>query len=486
MEKTLRILIIEDSEDDTLLLMRHLRRDGYSPLHKRVDSMEEVETALNTQTWDIVISDYVLPHFSGLEALRLVQKKDPDLPCIIVSGRITDETAVAAMKSGARDYIMKDSLKRIGVAIERELAETEARRERKRAQEQLREVSEKLYLVTETIQDAFWMSSPVDGGIAYLSPAFEDIWGRSRIQIQRLPQGLLETVHTEDRPQFLDSCKKHAEGKSYVVEYRILRPDGEVHWIYDRGYPIYNDAGQVVMMTGVARDITPQKLAEGNLRSAESSLRNMANRLVRLQEEERRNIARELHDQVGQSLTGLKLMINQAMRSPGESANSVLNEAQSTVTELIQQVREMSLTLRPSMLDDLGLLPTLLWHLGRYTTQTGIKVNFEHHGLQGTFSPDVSTAAYRIIQEALTNVARYAKVDEVSVQISVEDEEIRLVVEDHGCGFDMAQLSTKEAAGISGMRERAQLLGGSLTIKTGPGTGTTLTAKLPLNKVKVN
>ena len=158
-----------------------MRRDGYTPVYQRVDSVEEVEAALNTQTWDIVISDYVLPHFSGLEALRLIRQKDPDIPCIVVSGRITDETAVSAMKSGARDYIMKDNLKRIGAAIERELAETEARRERKRAQDQLREVSEKLYLVTETIQDAFWMSSPADGGIAYLSPAFEDIWGRSRL-----------------------------------------------------------------------------------------------------------------------------------------------------------------------------------------------------------------------------------------------------------------------------------------------------------------
>ena len=206
------------------------------------------------------------------------------------------------------------------------------------------------------------------------------------------------------------------------MEYRILRPDGSVRWIYDRGYPIYGEDGQVVMMTGVARDITPQKLAESNLKSAESNLRNMANRLVRLQEEERRNIARELHDQVGQSLTGLKLMINQAMRSPKENANSVLNEAQPVVTELIRQVREMSLTLRPSMLDDLGLLPTLLWHIERYTAQTGIKVNFEHQGLQRTFGPEIGTAAYRIIQEALTNVARYARVSEVNVQISADDE----------------------------------------------------------------
>lgn len=483
MGKPLRILIVEDSEDDALLLLRHLQRDGYITTHKRVDSAEEVESALDVQGWDIVISDYVLPHFSGLEVLRLIQEKGLDLPCIIVSGRITDETAVAAMKAGARDYIMKDNLKRMGVAIERELSETEARRERKTAQDQLQEVSEKLYLVTETIQDAFWMSSPTDGEVAYLSPAFEDIWGRSRLEFRKIPQDLFETVLPEDRQQFLDSCKKHAEGTAYIAEYRILRSDGSVRWIYDRGYPIYSDDKQVVMMTGVARDITPQKLADRNLKNAESSLRTMANRLVQLQEEERRRIARELHDQVGQSLTGLKLMINQAMRSPKDNINPMLNEAQSVVTELIQQVREMSLTLRPSMLDDLGLLPTLLWHIERYTNLTGIKVNFEHHGLQRIFSADVNTAVYRIIQEALTNVARYAKVNKVNVKISISDDVVHLLVEDHGCGFDLSQLSTKEAAGISGMRERTQLLGGSLTIQTSPGTGASLTAELPVSRL---
>ena len=253
--------------------------------------------------------------------------------------------------------------------------------------------------------------------------------------------------------------------------------------------PYRFDADESQLLSWLANDISFGILAlrtRVERDNAESSLRTMANRLVQLQEEERRTIARELHDQVGQSLTALKLMISQATRSPKENSDSILNEAQSVVTELIQQVREMSLTLRPSMLDDLGLLPTLLWHLERYTNQTRIKVNFEHHGLQRHFSPDISTAVYRIIQEALTNVARYAKVNEVNVQIFVHKDVIDLVVEDHGCGFDLNLLYTKAAAGLSGMRERAQLLGGSLTIKTSPGRGTHLAAELPMTGSKIH
>ncbi len=132
------------------------------------------------------------------------------------------------------------------------------------------------------------------------------------------------------------------------------------------------------------------------------------------------------------------------------------------------------------MLDDLGLLPTLLWYIERYTTQTRIKVHFEHEGLQRTFSPELNTAVYRIIQEALTNVARYAKVNEVNIRIKVDNDLISLQVEDHGCGFSPAKLSAKSSTGLSGMRERAQLLGGSLMIQTSPGTGTQILAEIPL------
>ena len=150
------------------------------------------------------------------------------------------------------------------------------------------------------------------------------------------------------------------------------------------------------------------------------------------------------------------------------------------MTELIQQVREISLKLRPSMLDDLGLLPTLLWHIERYTNQTRIKVNFDHDGLERNFSQEINTTVYRIIQEALTNVARYARVNEVAVQIQADDTSISLKIEDQGCGFEVNQLTAQVSTGFSGMRERAQLLGGNLTIQSHPGQGTCIMAKIPL------
>jgi len=144
MGKPLQVLIVEDSEDDTLLITRELQRNGYNPIVELVDTPAAMTAALDKQKWDIVIADYVLPHFSGLDALKLLQKKGLDLPFIIVSGKIGEDTAVAAMKAGAHDYIMKDNLMRLTTTIEREVRESKTRQKRKRLEEMIEERTKEL------------------------------------------------------------------------------------------------------------------------------------------------------------------------------------------------------------------------------------------------------------------------------------------------------------------------------------------------------
>jgi signal transduction histidine kinase len=217
-------------------------------------------------------------------------------------------------------------------------------------------------------------------------------------------------------------------------------------------------------------------------RRAEEELRRLSHRLVEVQESERRGIARELHDEIGQILTGLKLALEMAARSPAETMAQKLDQSQTLVNELMGQVRDLSLDLRPAMLDDLGLLHALLWHLERYTSQTGVRVVFKHVGIEkGRLDPRIETAAYRIVQEALTNAARYAGVDEVKVAISADAENLAVLVEDHGAGFEPeAALAAGVSSGLAGMRERAQLLGGTLTIESAAGQGTKVMALLPI------
>lgn len=210
--------------------------------------------------------------------------------------------------------------------------------------------------------------------------------------------------------------------------------------------------------------------------TAHDRLAALSRRLVEVQEAERAEIARELHDEVGQLLTGLNLMVEAGHLEAGSSRDEITR----VVNELIARVRDLSVSLRPPMLDALGLLPALLWQIERFETQSRIRVAFRHANLDRRFAPEVETAAFRIVQEALTNVARHASVERVEVEVTAEATRLRAQIEDRGRGFDVDAAMAGPSSGLAGMRERARLLGGRLTIESTAGSGTQLRLVLPL------
>jgi PAS domain S-box-containing protein len=216
------------------------------------------------------------------------------------------------------------------------------------------------------------------------------------------------------------------------------------------------------------------------VRAGRERQRKLAKSLVDIQEAERRHIAKELHDHLGQLLTGLQFMLETTKNQAIGKQRSNLEEIQSSVSDIIGQIREMSLSLRPSMLDDMGLLPTLLWHFDRYTKQTGIRINFRYDEFLKRLPLEIETAAYRIIQEALTNVARYAQVQEAFVGLVLQDRTLWVEVLDEGKGFDRALEIDRISTGIGGMRERASLLGGYLVVESFINQGTQIVAALPI------
>ena len=223
----------------------------------------------------------------------------------------------------------------------------------------------------------------------------------------------------------------------------------------------------------------------GELERSRSRLHELSMRLVQVQEAERRAIARELHDEVGQTLTALNIHLDLAARADSREQRARLAETGRLVEELAERVRRMSLDLRPPMLDDLGLLPTLLWFFERITKQYQLQVAFEHHGIERRFEADIETALFRVVQEALTNVARHASVPVVSVRLWADAATISAQIEDKGAGFDPEHvLNDVSSNGLRGMRERVSLLGGKLVIEAQPGSGTCLTALLPLKRAR--
>lgn len=210
----------------------------------------------------------------------------------------------------------------------------------------------------------------------------------------------------------------------------------------------------------------------------------LTRRLVELQEIERRSLARELHDQIGQMLTVLQFSLaSLQIQSSDEQGKEMIN-AQGIVRDLIAQTREISMNLRPSMLDDTGLVLTLIWYFDQFTSQTGIKVGLRHHNiLEKRFVAEIEIAVFRIIQEALTNVARHANTDSVSVSLQHEDQMIKIDIVDKGQGFDPDHVDNTAHMGLSSMHERAYAVGGLLEINSAPGGGTRIHAVIPLSGI---
>jgi len=215
------------------------------------------------------------------------------------------------------------------------------------------------------------------------------------------------------------------------------------------------------------------------VKSNQERLQELSHRLVKVHEEERRHLARELHDEIGQYLTALKLRLSR-MDDAGEAVGKI-EDAQELLNELIRKVRQLSLDLRPNVLDDLGLIPALKWYFERYTQQTGIAVDFDPRiSDRMRFSNEVEISIYRIIQESLTNVARHASVQSVLVELSTTENQIELLIEDEGSGFIPNDQKNGASSGLTGMIERARLLQGEMQIQSQPGQGTRITVHLPL------
>jgi PAS domain S-box-containing protein len=295
-------------------------------------------------------------------------------------------------------------------------------------------------------------------------------------------QEVLARFHPEDGAALGTLTQALDEMKAFDLEYRILLPNGSVRYIHSLGRPVMNDAGEPVEFRGIAMDVTDQKLAQDALRRSADQLRALAARVESVREEERTRVSREIHDELGQALTGIKLELRSyALDLPAEN-RTLLEHAElilRLVDEALLSVRRIASDLRPGLLDDLGLLAAIEWETGQFQARTGIQCRLEVAEEDLSIAPDAATALFRILQEALTNVARHAGATNLSVRLTSATGGLSLQVHDNGRGASYERLSAPTSLGILGMRERALLLGGEFTVQSMPGEGTTVSVRLP-------
>ncbi|HEY6476207.1 MAG TPA: PAS domain S-box protein [Polyangia bacterium] len=304
-------------------------------------------------------------------------------------------------------------------------------------------------------------------------------------------EAFLASVHLDDREHTSNVLRMAMQNLSpFVYDHRILRPDGSVRMLHTRGEVVGTSDGRVRRLVGTCWDITDRwdaiRAAEAARADAETSaaeLRALARRLSEIREEERRTIARELHDQVGQALTALKLDLagvrgQVAAGAPGESA-ARLSTMDALLDETLETTRRISAMLRPSILDDLGLAAAIRWQAAEFTQRTGVPCETRVPEQEATLAPSVALALFRILQEALTNVARHAEAGHVVVELLREREATALVIADDGRGLPAVEVAGRRSLGLMGMRERAAALGGAIEITGAPGRGTIVRARIP-------
>jgi two-component system, NarL family, sensor histidine kinase UhpB len=344
---------------------------------------------------------------------------------------------------------------------------------RKDAERALQKSEQQFRQMADTIGEVFWLTS-ASHALLYISPGYERIWGRSCGELYQNPRLWMEAILPEDLPQVLRDLEELGRGNAAQMEYRIRRPDGTLRWISDRGYPLRDESGVVSFVTGVASDITERK-------QAEEALKKYARRLIVLEEDLRKRIAVELHDDIGQVLTALGLNLahigNRLALETTVDLGSVLEDSRLLTKEIGRRVRQMMVELRPTHLEEYGLAAAIRSHAEQYAQRTGIAVEVQAAPRFPRLSAKKEIALFRIAQEALNNVSKHAGAARVTVTLQGSSGLLRLGISDDGRGFVPREVAPQPAGsgwGLTIMRERAELIGGRFQISSPPGQGTTV------------
>ena len=296
----------------------------------------------------------------------------------------------------------------------------------------------------------------------------------------------LELVHPDDRQPLIDSQKRLIEtGQNGTGDFRSNPAHGVSRFFSYGIHCLHDERGRTVRLAGTLQDITERKLADDELAESRQRLEIMSRQLIAAQESERRHLARELHDEIGQSLTGIKLNLK-ALQQPtlASKSSSLVDDTIAVVDQTLEQVRGLALNLRPSLLDEIGLVAALRWCLDRQSQRAGFAPQFVAEASVSGASPEINSACFRIVQESLTNIARHAKARHVRVELRQDDRELELLVRDDGIGFDIPAARNRtahgESLGLLGMEERVRLIGGQIEIVSVPSQGTTIRVRIPL------
>lgn len=483
MNASLRILILEDDPIDADIVKWALKESFTCIFHVAVNK-EAYAKALDEFHPDLILADNALPRFSAREALEMLFDHSIDIPFILVTGTVSEEFAASIIRMGADDYILKDRLARLPAAIDTAL-------HKKRSETAFKQAEEIRRLI---------MNASLDAIICIDSRGFINVWNsraqsmfgwnENEIMGKRLTEIIIPEQYRNDYSRDFDHYLQTGEGEVFnkLAEITALHRSGKNFPIEFAIVPVKKQGAD--FFCAFIKDITLRKKGEEKLKRSYEEIKRLASHLQDVREEERLNMSREIHDELGQQLTVMKMDIDWLRKKlavpESETVREKLNELNLMMDETIKTVRKIASDLRPGLLDDLGLGAAIEWHLKEFEKRTGIAVHYQGLSEEVSLSMSSKTALFRIVQESLTNVARYAQAQNVKINLQKKNDHLLLAVQDDGIGFDVEKVSSKKTFGFVGMRERTSMMGGNCDINSTPGKGTTIIVRVPLIAKLIN
>jgi signal transduction histidine kinase len=484
MKKPLRILLAEDSPADAELLELEVRT-AYEPRIRRVDHAEAMAQALRDETWDIVISDYYMPGFGGMAALEIVRGGGYDLPFIIVSGNMGEDLAVEAMRAGADDYVMKRNLSRLIPALERELRDAAARRAAEHAEQQLIEQSALLQGIVNHFPGVVFQVMSDEPGSYQFSHVSE-----GSVELLELPSARLENdahaffnlLQKPDAATFETHMTRSRQTLSPVNwEGRVRAAEsGMIKWVNIRLRPRRVASGKLVW-EGFMANITMSKEHEIELVASRKRQSELSSHLENAKEQERKRIARELHDDIGGNLTAIKidvLWLAERVNREEPKVAARLEALEALVDQTAASIQRIGQDLRPGVLD-LGLVAAIEWQARDFANRTGVAADVRCQCEELDIDDNTANALFSILRETLTNIAKHANASQVRIELEATDEDVELTVTDNGQGMVAADRLKPTSFGLRGMEERAAQLGGTVRLAGARPHGTCISVRVP-------
>lgn len=463
----MKILVVEDDSAVADLIAQYLKRSGYEVV-ACVGTGEAALSEAARARPDLALMDIELRGaLDGVQTAAQLRARF-DVPVVFLTGLADDDTIKRSQDARAFGYLLKpfrqeDLKASIDLALSKHPVESKLRRIEGWFTAAIKSIGEAVITTDE------------DARVTFLNPAAEALTGwKPEEAAGRALAEVFQIGQAGERRAASHTVLRARHGAAIPIEWSDA--------------PIRDEPGAVIGRVLIFRDITQRERAEAELKHSREQLRSLAAHLENVREEERTRIAREVHDELGQMITGLKMDLSwMEKRLPGiadVAAREPLMVKAKAMFELldrmVESVRKIASDLRPGVLDDLGLAPALEWQACDWQARTGIEcqVSASLHGV--TVSPEQGTALFRIFQETLTNVARHAQATRVNARISAAGGWVILEIQDNGRGITGEDRRRAKSFGLLGMNERATLLGGEFTISGEPGRGTTVRVRIPL------